>query len=177
MLDTNTLPPRLGPRAPVIALHCSGGTPGQWRPLAAELGPDYELTAPSQYGSEPVGPWTGEHAFTLADEAAPAKALMAIAGRKVHLVGHSYGGGLALHLALARPDKVASLALYEPAAFHLLKQSSADGAVAFAEIIALNRQTADSVMRGAYREAAAAFVNYWAGGGRGRRSSRRQDGR
>ncbi|MER6995560.1 alpha/beta fold hydrolase [Streptomyces sp. NPDC000410] len=34
--------------------------------------------------------------------------------RPVHLVGNSYGGTLALHAALARPDLVASLALLEP---------------------------------------------------------------
>jgi pimeloyl-ACP methyl ester carboxylesterase len=47
----------------------------------------------------------------------------------VHLVGHSYGG-VALHAVLARKDRAASLTLYEPSAFHLLKQLDA-GAAAF----------------------------------------------
>lgn len=34
--------------------------------------------------------------------------------RRVHLVGNSYGGTLALHAALARPDLVAGLTLLEP---------------------------------------------------------------
>ncbi|MFJ7159908.1 alpha/beta fold hydrolase [Streptomyces sp. NPDC101118] len=36
------------------------------------------------------------------------------AGRPVHLVGNSYGGTLAVHAALARPDLVAGLTLLEP---------------------------------------------------------------
>jgi pimeloyl-ACP methyl ester carboxylesterase len=49
--------------------------------------------------------WSGEHAFTLADEAKRAIALIDGSEGKVHLVGHSYGGGVALHAALARPAR------------------------------------------------------------------------
>ena len=54
---------------PVIALHCSGADGGQWRKLAAALGPRYEVFTPSFLGCADIGPWTGERAFTLADEA------------------------------------------------------------------------------------------------------------
>src|SRR5215470_1915656 len=83
------------------------------------IGDDYELLAPEHYGSASNGAWTGEHAFTLADDAARAIALIDSSQSKVHLVGHSYGGGVALHVALARPSQIASLVLYEPSAFHL----------------------------------------------------------
>ena len=97
---------------PVIALHCSGAGAGQWRALAEVLGPGYRLAAPEHYGCDRTGPWTGTHAFTLADEAARTFALIDESERKVHLVGHSYGGGVALHVALARPGRIASLTLY-----------------------------------------------------------------
>src|SRR6266536_155294 len=35
----------------------------------------------------------------------------------VHLIGHSYGGGVALRVAVERSNRIASLTLYEPAAF------------------------------------------------------------
>src|ERR1700730_10624309 len=123
-------------RGLVIALHCSGGGAGQWRRLGCELGADYELVAPEHYGCDSIGAWTGEHTFTLADEAARTIALIDRCDRQVHLVGHSYGGGLALHIALRRPDRIASLALYEPAAFHLLNQTETGEDAAFAEIVA-----------------------------------------
>ena len=151
--------------APVIALHCSGAGAGQWRQLGEVLGPRYQLTAPEHFGCDRTGPWTGMHAFTLADEAARTIELIDRSERKVHLVGHSYGGGVALHAALARPGRVASLTLYEPSAFHLLKAMGARGAGALAEILAVAARTADGVISGDYRGVAASFVDYW--GGRG----------
>ena len=74
-------------RALVIALHCSGAGASQWRRLAETLGPDCELVAPEHYGCDGTGPWTGRHAFTLADEAARTIALIDDSERKVHLVG------------------------------------------------------------------------------------------
>ena len=118
----------------VIALHCSGAGAGQWRELGEVLGTRYQLIAPEHYGCERTGHWTGTHAFTLADEGArDHRAHRLRARRKVHLVGHSDGGGVALQPAFARRGRVASLTLYEPSAFHLLKTMGDRGAAAFAE--------------------------------------------
>lgn len=152
-------------RGHVIALHCSGAGAGQWRALGEALGPGYELAAPEHYGCERTGPWSGEHAFTLADEAARTVDLIDRCGKKVHLVGHSYGGGVALNVALARPDRIASLALYEPSAFHLLKALGDQGAAAYQEIAELARETGDSVVSGDFTRAAISFVVYWGGSG------------
>jgi pimeloyl-ACP methyl ester carboxylesterase len=145
----------------VIALHCAGAGAGQWRCLAAALGGRHEVLAPEHYGCDTSGPWTGEHAFTLADEAARAIALIDESDEKVHLVGHSYGGGVALHAALARPGRIASMALYEPSAFHLLRQMGEPGAEAYAEIVGVARRIGHGVVTGDYRGAVAAFVDYW----------------
>ena len=152
-------------RMPVIALHCSGAGASEWYSLADALGDDYQLLAPEHYGSATNGAWTGEHDFTLADDAARAIALMDASQRKVHLVGHSYGGGVALHVALARPSQIASISIYEPSAFHLLRQLGASGAKEFSEIAGVARRIADGVLTGDYRRAVAGFVDYWNGAG------------
>src|SRR5262245_38050221 len=91
--------PRSSRRGRVIALHCSGAGAGQWTNLAESLGGDYEFAAPEHYGTESAGQWAGEHAFSLADEAVRSIAMIdACPGDKVHLVGHSYGGGVALNV-------------------------------------------------------------------------------
>jgi pimeloyl-ACP methyl ester carboxylesterase len=149
----------------VVALHCSGAGTSQWNNLAEALGGGYELLAPEQFGNESTGPWTGEHAFTLADEAAHTIALIDRCESKIHLVGHSYGGGVALHVALVRAERIASMALYEPSAFHLLRQMDGDGIEAFADIVGIARRTCEGVVTGNYRGAASAFVDYWNGSG------------
>jgi pimeloyl-ACP methyl ester carboxylesterase len=150
---------------PVIALHCSGAGASEWYSLAEALGDDYEVLAPEHYGSATSGAWTGEHAFTLADDAAKVIALIDASQSKVHLVGHSYGGGVALHVALARHWQITSMVLYEPSAFHLLRQLGEPGAEAFSEITGVARRIADGVLTGDYRRAVAGFVDYWNGAG------------
>ena len=52
--------------------------------------------------------------FTIAQQAADAVALLDRLGvPRAHLVGHSYGGAIALQLATTYPDRVASLSLLE----------------------------------------------------------------
>jgi pimeloyl-ACP methyl ester carboxylesterase len=165
-MNIKIIPPlRQECRERVIALHCSGAGAGQWRQLGGALGSRYRLIAPEHYGCESTGHWTGMHAFTLTVEAATTIELIDRSTRKVHLVGHSYGGGVALHAALARPARVASLTLYEPSAFHLLKTMGERGAAAFAEISAVARATERGVATGDLRRGAIAFVDYWSGKG------------
>src|SRR5215467_2596301 len=129
--------PRPPGRVRIIALHCSGAGASQWRHLAAALGGGYELVAPEHFGCESAGPWSGEHAFTLADEAARTIALVDECEEKLHLVGHSYGGAVALNAAVTRPDKIANVA----------------------------QRTSHGVLTGDYRGAIASFVDYWNGAG------------
>jgi pimeloyl-ACP methyl ester carboxylesterase len=150
---------------PVIALHCSGAGAGQWRQLGDALGPRNRLIAPEHYGCDGAGPWSGEHAFTLADEAQTTLDIIDRSAPKVHLVGHSYGGGVALRAAVARPNRIASLTLYEPSAFHVLKAMGTRGSAALAEILAIAQTAAEGVITGDYRAAARAFVDYWSGRG------------
>ena len=62
---------------------------------------------------------------SLARQAVDCRGLLSHLGiERVHVVGHSYGGAIALELATSRPDLVASLGLLEPAL--ILGSSGAD---------------------------------------------------
>jgi pimeloyl-ACP methyl ester carboxylesterase len=75
------------------------------------------------------------------------------------------GGAVALHLALARPERIASLTLYEPSAFNLLKTFGARGEEALREFRTVVERMRESFSSGAWRDAAACFVEYWSGRG------------
>jgi pimeloyl-ACP methyl ester carboxylesterase len=83
-------------------------------------------------------------------------------GGPAHLVGHSIGGTVALHVVLKHPDLAASLFLIEPVQFSLLEESGAPEQAEFHEIStttsALNRLNRS-------REAARIFVDFWVADG------------
>ena len=56
----------------------------------------------------------------VSDEIADALALVRHIGEPVHLLGHSYGGLVALGVAASAPDLVRKLVVYEPPSPHLL---------------------------------------------------------
>jgi pimeloyl-ACP methyl ester carboxylesterase len=149
----------------VIALHCSGGAGRQWRALTAELGADFTVISPDLIGSGATGHWHGHRPFRLADEAAVAVDIVDGFDGPVHLVGHSYGGGVALRVAVERPHRVASLSLYEPTAFHVLRAVGEDGRAALSEISNVAASINAAVLVGAYRAGARRFIDYWNGDG------------
>ena len=150
---------------PVIALHCSGSTGQQWNRLALALGDCFALTAPDFIGSGATPQWSGEGRFTLADEAARIIEIIDARDGPVHLVGHSYGGAVALHVAHARPTRIASMALYEPCAFHVLHSLGPDGQIALEEVTSVAGKIVHDVTDGDCDAAAAHFVDYWNGVG------------
>jgi pimeloyl-ACP methyl ester carboxylesterase len=149
----------------VIALHCSGASGHAWRHLGAALGERFTLIAPDLIDCGAAGPWRGAHAFTVADEAALAIRMIDEIERPVHLVGHSYGGGVALRVARERPSRVASLTLYDPTLLSPLRTIGADGRAALAMIDAIGQAVCAAVASGAYRSAAQRYVDYWGGAG------------
>ena len=82
------------------------------------------------------------------------------AGGSFHLVGHSYGGAIALKAALRFPTKLKSLVLYEPVLFSVLL-TDAPQSVAAREIMAVRDDTAHLAPEGV----AERFIDYWMGAG------------
>jgi pimeloyl-ACP methyl ester carboxylesterase len=152
-------------RGTIVALHCSGSSSAQWRKLAEAAEDGFDVRCLDLYGCGRTGGWTGEDAFTLADEGHGVVAAIDAVRGPVHLVGHSYGGAVALHAALRRAGHIASLSLYEPTLFHLLPAMGPEGGDAYAEISAVASAVARGVVTGDYCAAARRFVDYWSGNG------------
>jgi pimeloyl-ACP methyl ester carboxylesterase len=148
-----------GSGQPVVLLHASASSSAQWQDLIRALEGQFRVLAPDLYGHGGSAPWRGPEPLTLADEAAIITALADHAGEPVHLAGHSYGAAVALRFAQAYPERLRSLVLIEPAAFHLLRENSPDHAASLAEIEGL----AGSVTRAAGDAAGDMrhFVDFW----------------
>jgi pimeloyl-ACP methyl ester carboxylesterase len=149
----------------VIALHCSGASGQMWRHLSDALGDRFALIAPDLIGCGAAGPWRGARVFSAADEAALTVGMIDTIDAPVHLVGHSYGGGVALRVARECASRLASLTLYEPSLVSVLNTMGDEGRAALAEIGAAASQVIDGMSTGAYLAAARIFVNYWNGDG------------
>lgn len=122
----------------------------------------WRVLAPDLYGYAKDTPRDRLADFRLSDEIDWLMPIFDRAGERFHLVGHSYGGTVSLLAALQFPERVRSVALFEPAVWSVLVQSNAahPGAV---EIATLRSQTVSSVEAGDLDGAAENFVRYWAG--------------
>jgi pimeloyl-ACP methyl ester carboxylesterase len=148
----------------VVCLHASASSSAQWRPLMDRLAGRFHTLAADLYGSGQSPAWSGERPLWLADEVALLAPVFAAAGPKFHLVGHSYGGAVALLAALADPARVESLVLFEPVLFSLLTAEDPAQAAAL-EIAAVRDDTVAAVHAGALEASGARFVDYWMGRG------------
>jgi pimeloyl-ACP methyl ester carboxylesterase len=148
----------------VVCLHANASVSGQWRPLMSRLADRRRLLAPDAYGAGQSPEWPSDRTITLADEVQLIEPVLAQAGERYALVGHSYGGAVALRAAAQQPDRVSALVLYEPTLFALI---DAEGpAPNDADGIRQAAATAAAALDAGDTDAAArAFIDYWTGPG------------
>jgi pimeloyl-ACP methyl ester carboxylesterase len=143
-----------GPAA--VLLHSSASTRWQWRPLMEALKGFRRVLAPDLWGYGDSDAFPGRDP-SLAKEIAIVDGLAERAGGPIDLVGHSFGGALALRFTLERPELVRSLTLIEPVAFHLLRMESAGEQWLLSEV----RAVAAAVARDRNGTGMRRFVDYW----------------
>lgn len=129
------------------------------------ISPRANVIAPDLNGHHPGAPANGRPAASLLREAAPVIDMIDRSHMPVHLVGHSYGGAVALRAALERPNRVATLTLYEPTAFSLLRNLGRAGRALQDDIARLASRVSHQVNEGRHAEAMRGFHDYWQGGG------------
>ena len=161
---TNLAPHRTwnrGGTRPVLALHCSLAHAGAYSGLAAALH-GLTLTALDFIGHGKARDWDGVedyHSAATGDAIAMAETLNA--GKPLDLIGHSFGGTVALRIAATRPDLVRSLTLIEPVFFAAARAAQAPEWDSF---ITDHRDFGALVAAGQTTEAARQFHAIWGGG-------------
>ena len=153
----------------VVCLHSNASTSGQWRGLMDLLAPKFRVLAPDSYDAGRSPQWPSDRVIRLQDEAALIEPVLARAGSPLTLVGHSYGGAVALITALANPGRVRAIVLYEPTLFALLDAETP----APNEAEGIRNAVADASFAldaGNQDAAAERFIDYWMGTGTWKRT-------
>jgi pimeloyl-ACP methyl ester carboxylesterase len=153
----------IGERPTVVLLHSSASSSRQWSGLIAQLVDRFDAHAVDFHGHGARPDWHGSGLLTLADEVALVEPVLHAAG-SVHLVGHSYGGAVALKLAEMHPHAVRSVAVYEPVLFPWLFSTELEAAVA-RDVLDVANDIRQALHRRSYSGAAEPFVDYWSGPG------------
>lgn len=148
----------------VVCIHCNASSSSQWRPLMERLAPRHRVLAPDIHGAGRGPPWPADRRLTLRDEVDLLEPVFHCVDGPITLVGHSYGGAVALLAALRWPERVHTLVLYEPALFALVDALSpppnaADG---IRETVV---RAAAALAAGDRSAAAEVFIDHWMGDG------------
>lgn len=139
-----------------VLVHSSGLGPQQWRRLmAVDAEQDYRALALSGYGESP---FDASLSAVQQDIAVVIAALQQEPAKSVHLVGHSYGGLIAL-LAALESDRVSQLTLIEPLLIDFLSDKSRE------EMEGLIHEFARANQAGVPEQAVKGLVEFWNGQG------------
>ena len=146
----------------VVCLHCNASSSSQWRDLLEALAPRFRVLAPDAYGAGKSVDWPSDRVIRLQDEADFIEPVLAAAGDPFFLVAHSYGAAVALRVALANPNRVRGMVLYEPTLFSLIDTVSAppNAADGIRHAVQAAGQALDA---GDPALAAEHFIDYWMG--------------
>jgi pimeloyl-ACP methyl ester carboxylesterase len=144
----------------VICLHANASSSAQWRGLMDLLSADHRVFAPDLYGAGRSPDWPSDSRIALRDEVDFLAPVFEESGEFCVLVGHSYGAAVALVAALAMPERVRALAIYEPTLFAVVDafQPRPNGTEGIHAAVAASVAALDG---GDPYEAARHFIDYW----------------
>ncbi|MGE5318597.1 MAG: alpha/beta fold hydrolase [Hyphomicrobiaceae bacterium] len=152
-----------GSGQPVVLIHSSVSGNRQWRALTEALKDNYRVLAVNLFGYGETTPWSGSAPQSLYAQAQLILALCEELGTPVHIVGHSFGGSVALKAAALLGSRVGSLILLEPNPFYLLKQNGRSEA--YLESRSLRDHVKCYGALGDWPKVAERFADYWLGNG------------
>ena len=147
----------------VVLVHSSVSGNRQWRTLSAVLAPRFRVLAVNLLGYGETSIFGGDHPQTLDDQVAVVRAVCDLVDGPVRLVGHSFGGAVALAVARQLGNRVEQVVLLEPNPFRMLEV--AGRIEAFNEAADLYASVKVLGGDGRWAELAELFADYFSGDG------------
>ncbi len=147
----------------VVLIHSSVSGNRQWRALVDALKERFRVLAINLFGYGETTPWPDGRLQALSDQAELVLSLCEGGQSPIHIVGHSFGGSVALKAASMLGNRVGRLVLLEPNPFYLLKQCGRTEA--YEESRALRDYVKKFGTTGDWAKVAERFANYWLGDG------------
>ena len=147
----------------VMLVHSSVSGARQWRRLMDDLKDRFRVRAVNLYGYGKTPPWPAETIQSLSDQAHLVEAALPAGFDEVYLVGHSFGGAVAMKAAAQMRGRVSKLVLLETNPFYLLAQNG--NTAAFTEAVDLCNCVKQLGRLGQWSAAAEKFADYWGGAG------------
>jgi pimeloyl-ACP methyl ester carboxylesterase len=145
----------------VMLVHSCVSGARMWRRLMDDLKDDFHVRAVNLYGYGRTPPWSSNAPQSLDDQARLVETALPRKADTVCVVGHSFGGSVAMKLAARLSGRVTKLVLLETNPFYLLEQ--AGRADAFAEAMDLRNCIKKFGALGEWTTAAEQFADYWGG--------------
>src|SRR5262249_15212210 len=156
-----------------MLVHSSVSDARQWGRPIHHLKDRFRVRAVNLFGYGRTPPWPAGRMQSLDDQARLVEAALPRDAGEICLVGHSFGGTVAMKAAARLEGRVSRLVLLETNPFDLLAQHGR--ADAYAEAKALRDCVKQCGDRGEWATAAEGCADYWGGAGtwRGMRPERR----
>jgi pimeloyl-ACP methyl ester carboxylesterase len=146
-----------GTGEPVVLLHSHGLSGRQWRRLSADLvARGMRSLAVDLTGQGQSEPWPQPEPFSFHVDVERVAELVRTV-QPAHVVGHSYGGLVALHVALAEPRAVRTISVFDAVAFGVLDADDDRDARAILDALDLSWDSRERWLR--------TFVEFWSGAG------------
>ncbi len=113
-------------KSPTIMMLCSTGLDSrQWKDLLPMVG-ERKLISPHYLNYVKSSSWQKKSPIDSWIDYRAAEGLLLAEGREIDLIGHSYGGFIALRLAKEHPDRIRRIALHEPIVWGCLQHTNRD---------------------------------------------------
>nr|WP_281403149.1 alpha/beta hydrolase [Sulfitobacter aestuariivivens] len=141
-------------------MHCTLAFGGAWAGIARQLGDSVTLVAPDMPSHGKSADWDGVSDFS---DTVYAASLGVMDAEPMDVIGHSFGAATALRIAVAHPERVRSLTMFEPVFFAVAQEDDPQSMVSH------NQHAApffEAMEQGDSAVGARAFNRMWSGAGK-----------